>query len=158
MQAGDTGGIIRGKTKWRGLTAADVSADNVLTVPVTSKNKVATRHDQTACPLVMEVLKVAPLPSVGPLIVSEKTGLPYRGNYYDQDWREVGKAAGVPKNVWSMDARAGAAPEAEEATGDLDAARKMAGHTTTKTTLVYVRNDDPANNRRVAEARSTLRQ
>lgn len=157
VQEGDTGGIIRGKTKWRGLTASDVSGDNVLTVPVTSKGKAATRHDLTACPLVMEVLKVASLPSVGPLIVSEKTGLPYRENYYAQDWREIAKAAGVPVDVWSMDSRAGAISEAEEATGDLDAARKMAGHTTTKTTLVYVRNDDLANNRRIAEARAKLR-
>lgn len=157
VQEGDTGGIIRGKTKWRGLTAADISADRVLTVPVTSKGKAATRHDLSACPLVMGVLKTTQLPALGPLIVSEKTGIPYRENYYAQDWREIAKAAGVPEDVWSMDARAGAISEAEEATGDLDAARKMAGHTTSKTTLVYVRNDDLANNRRVAEARAKLR-
>lgn len=157
VEEGDTGGIIRGKTKWRGLSAADISADKVLTVAFTSKNKKATRHDLTACPLVMEVLKKTQLPSVGPLIVSEVTGLPYRENYYAQDWREIATAAKVPAEVWSMDARAGAISEAEEATGDLDAARKMAGHSTSKTTLVYVRNDDLANNRRVAEARSKLR-
>lgn len=157
VEDGDSGGIVRGKTKWRGLSAADISADKVLTVPITSKNKKATRHDLTACPLVMEVLKSAPLPSVGPLIVSETTGLPYRENYYAQDWREIATAAGVPDTVWSMDSRAGAISEAEEATGDLDAARKMAGHSTSKTTLVYVRNDDLDNNRRVAEARSKLK-
>lgn len=157
VEPGDTGGIIRGKTKWRGLTASDISADKVLTVAVMSRNKKATRHDLTACPLVMEVLMKAPLPSVGPLIVSEKTGLPYRENYYAQDWREVAVAAKVPAEVWSMDSRAGAISEAEEATGDLDAARKMAGHSTSKTTLVYVRNDDLDNNRRVAAARSKLR-
>lgn len=157
VEDGDVGGIIRGKTKWRGLTAADISADSVLTVPVMSKNKKATRHDLTACPLVMAVLKEAQLPSVGPLIVSEVTKLPYRENYYAQDWRAIATAAKVPKEVWSMDARAGAISEAEEATGDLDAARKMAGHSTSKTTLVYVRNDDLQNNRRVAEARSKLR-
>lgn len=158
VQDGDTGGIIRGKTKWRGLTAADISAERVLTVRVTSKGKAATRHDLNACPLVLEVLKAAKLPNLGPLIVSEETGIPYRENYYAQDWREIAMAAGVPQNVWSTDARAGAISEAEEATGDLDAARKMAGHTTSKTTLIYVRNDDLANNRRVAEARAKLRQ
>jgi len=158
VQPGEEGGIVRGKTKWRGLTAADISSDLVLTVPVTSRNKKATRHDLTACPLVMEVLEKVKLPSVGPLIVSEKTKLPYRENYYAQDWREIAEAAGVPEHVWSMDARAGAISEAEAATGDLDAARKLAGHTTSKTTLGYVRNDDLENNRRVAEARSKLRQ
>src|SRR5690606_18335487 len=103
-EEGDTGGIIRGKTKWRGLTAADISADKVLTVPMTSRNKKATRHDLTACPLVMEVLKKAAFPKMGPLIVSEKTNLPYRENYYATDWREIAEAAGVPKAVWSADA------------------------------------------------------
>ena len=157
VEEGDTGGIIRGKTKWRGLTAADISAERVLTVAVTSKGKKATRHDLTKCPLVLHVLERVTLPSVGPLIISEKTKLPYRENYYAQDWREIAVAAKVPSEVWSMDARAGAISEAEEATGDLDAARKMAGHTTQKTTLVYVRNDDLENNRRVADARAKLR-
>ena len=40
---------------------------------------------------------------------------------------------------------------------DLEAARKLAGHTNTKTTLGYIRNDDLDNNRKVAEARSKLR-
>ena len=154
----DAGGIIRGKTRWQGLSAADISPDLILTVPMTSRNKKATRHDLTCCPLFSEMLKVAPLPGVGPLVVSEKTGLPYRENYYATDWREIAKAAGVPENLWSMDARAGAISEAEAATGDLDAARKLAGHSTQKTTLIYVRNDDLDNNRRVvADARAKLR-
>ena len=151
----DTGGIVRGKTRWQGLSAADISPEQVLTVPMTSKNKKSTRHDLTCCPLVSEILKVAPLPGVGPLIISEKTGLPYRENYYA--WREIAKAAGVPEDVWSMDVRAGAVSEAEAATGDLDAARKLAGHSTQKTTLIYVRNDDLDNNRRVGDARAKLR-
>ena len=87
----DTGGIVRGKTRWQGLSAADISPEQVLTVPMTSKNKKATRHDLTCCPLVSEILKVAPLPGVGPLIISEKTGLPHRENYYATDWREIAK-------------------------------------------------------------------
>jgi len=57
--------------------------------------------------------------------------------------------------VWS--ARAGAISEAEAAT-DLESARKMAGHTTSKTTQGYVRNGDLDNNRKVADARARLRQ
>ena len=88
----------------------------------------------------------------GPLIVSEVTGLPYRENYYATDWRSIAKSAGVPQEVWSMDARAGAISEAEEATGSLDAARKTGRpHQRASTTLGYVRNDDLDNNRKVAE-------
>ena len=156
VQEGEQGGIVRGRTKWQGLTAADIE-NGVLTVPLTAKNKVATRHDLSACPLVQHVLTQTELPKVGPLIVSETTKLPYRENYYATDWRTVADSAGVPKGVWSMDSRAGAISEAEAATGSLDAARKMAGHTNAKTTQGYVRNDDLDNNRRVAEARANLR-
>jgi hypothetical protein len=154
---GDEGGIVRGGTKWSGLTAADISEDRVLTVPKTSRNKSATRHDLKACPLVRLVLKSVDLPKMGPLITSETTGLPYRENYYAKDWREIAKAAGVPDEIWSMDTRAGAISETEQATGNVDAARKLAGHTTIRTTLGYVRNDDLDHNRKVARARSKLR-
>ncbi|WP_157928850.1 hypothetical protein [Pararhizobium haloflavum] len=156
VAGGDEGGIVRGRTKWRGVTVADLSADLVLTVPHTSRNKVATRHDLKACPLVMWVLDRIDLPKMGPLIVSEKTGLPYRENYYASDWREIATAAEIPNDVWSMDSRAGAISETEEAM-DLDSARKLAGHTNARTTLGYVRNDDLEHNRKVAAARSQLR-
>lgn len=157
LQEGDAGGIIRGNTKWRGLTATDISARMVLSVPLTSKGKQATDHDLSKCPLVQMVLKRVKLPKIGPLIVSEITGLPYRENYYATDWREIATAAKVPESIWSMDARAGAISEAEAAT-DIESARKMAGHTTVKTTQGYVRNGDLDNNRKVADARAKLRQ
>ncbi|MCV3209647.1 integrase [Mesorhizobium sp. YC-39] len=153
---GDAGGIVRGNTKWRGLTVADISADHVLTVPITAKNKAATEHDLSKCPLVQMVLKRIKLPAFGPLVVSEVTSLPYRENYYATDWREIATAAKVPESIWSMDTRAGAISEAEIAT-DLESARKMAGHTTAKTTQGYVRNGDLDNNRKVADARAKLR-
>jgi hypothetical protein len=157
LEAGDAGGIVRGNTKWRGLTVADISAKNILTVPITAKNKAATEHDLAKCPLVQMVLKRITLPAFGPLIVSEATGLPYRENYYATDWRSIATAAKIPESIWSMDARAGAISEAEIAT-DLESARKMAGHTTVKTTQGYVRNGDLDNNRKVADARAKLRQ
>lgn len=145
--------IIRGRTKWRGLSAADVDENMILTVPHTSKGKAATRHDLSVCELVSWVLERTSLPESGPLIVSETTGIPYRTNYYSHDWRKIADLAGVPRDVFSMDTRAGAISEAEELSG-LEPARKMAGHTNSKTTLGYVRNDDLNNNRAVAKARS----
>lgn len=154
---GDKGGIVRGNTKWRGLSAADID-DSVLTVPFVSKNKLASQHDLSKCALVQYVLsKGIELPKVGPLIVSEVTKLPYRENYYATDWRTIADSAGVPSDIWSMDTRAGAISEAELATGSLDAARKLAAHSNPKTTLGYVRNQDLENNRMVAEARANLR-
>lgn len=158
IREGDSGGIVRGRTQWRGPTASNIDANMIFTPHYTSDLKVAVRHDLSVCPLIMDVLRRAPLPSVGPLIVSEDTGYPWRENYYANKWREIARAAGVPDEVQCMDTRAGAISEAEEATNNVEAARKLAGHKSVRTTLGYVRNDDLKNNRRVAEARAKLRQ
>jgi len=55
-----------------------------------------------------------------------------------------------------MDARSGAITEAEAVT-DLETARKMAGHSSSRTTQGYVRGDSLETNRRVARARAELR-
>lgn len=151
------GGIVRGRTRWHGPSVSIISADLILTVEATSKTGSGSVHDLTLCPLTMLVLEKVQLPKVGPLIVSEVTGRPYRENYYAQDFRVIARAAGVPDSVWSMDSRAGAISEAEMATGNLDAARKLATHTNAKTTMRYVRNPVLESNRATAKARQTLR-
>ncbi|GHA13593.1 hypothetical protein GCM10007989_05240 [Devosia pacifica] len=151
------GGIIRGKTRWHGPSVTVISKDHVLTIEATSKTGARSVHDLTLCSLTSLVLDKIDLPAVGPLIVSEDTGVPYRENYYAQDWRAIARAAGVPDTVWSMDSRAGAISEAEAATGNLDAARKLATHSNVKTTMRYVRNDVLESNRATARARQGLR-
>lgn len=157
VKDGAAGGIVRGGTMWRGPTATDISGDLVFTPPYSSNRKVATSHDLSVCDLVGWVLQHIELPRMGPLIVNEDTGLPWRDNYYSRAWRAIADAVGVPTEVRSMDTRAGALSETEEATGSLDATRKLAGHTSAKTTLGYVRNDGLENSRTVARARSRLR-
>ncbi|MEM8652963.1 MAG: integrase, partial [Pseudomonadota bacterium] len=73
-----------------------------------------------------------------------------------RDWRRIARLAGVPDNIWSMDTRAGSISEAEEVAG-LEAARKLAAHSNSKTTLGYVRNDDLENNRKVSVLRAKRR-
>lgn len=151
------GGIVRGKTRWHGPSVSVISKDLILTIEATSKTGSESVHDLKLCPLTLMVLGKITLPQVGPLIVSETTGRPYRENYYAGDWRTIAKAAGVPDSVWSMDSRAGAISEAEMATGNLDAARKLATHSNAKTTLRYVRNGVLESNRETAKARQSLR-
>lgn len=158
VPAGDAeGGIVRGKTRWQGPAVSVISADHILTIEATSKTGSASSHDLKHCPLTMSVLEAINLPKIGPLIVSETTGRPYRENYYAQDWREIARAADVPDTVWSMDSRAGAISEAEAATGSVDSARKLATHTNAKTTLRYIRNDVLESNRSTAMARERHR-
>lgn len=64
----------------------------------------------------------------GPLIIDESAGRPYAESAYGREWRVVARAAGLPSHVWSMDARAGAITEAEDAGADLDHIRSAAAH------------------------------
>jgi hypothetical protein len=46
-------------------------------------------------------------PLLGPVVVYEKSGLPYFGHQFRAAWREVADAAGVPKEIKNMDSVAG---------------------------------------------------
>lgn len=149
-------GIVRGRTRWIGPTVRSLSPDLIFSLEATAKGGAPASFDLKEDDLVTLALEHYKLPETGPLIISETTGMPYRENYYTTDWREIADSAGVPKSIWSMDSRAGAISEAEEVAG-IEAARKMAVHTTTKTTSRYVRNNTLGNNREIAKRRKNLR-
>ncbi|KMO44240.1 hypothetical protein VQ03_04785 [Methylobacterium tarhaniae] len=56
-----------------------------------------------------------------PLVVDERQGRPYAGDAFQREWRKVARTAGIPDHIWTMDARAGAITEAQDAGADLDA-------------------------------------
>jgi len=145
-----------GPFRWRGLTAGAISKDLILTLK-TSKTGAAVARDLAMMPLVTEALKAYKLPELGPIVIDEDTGKPYRDNHYTVKFRKVRKKAGVPDDVWSMDTRAGAVSETVEATGSLEAARELATHSTTKMTKRYSRGDGLQASRRVAELRAEKR-
>ena len=98
----------------------------------------------------------APEERVGPMIVSETTGLPYRQGNFGVTWREIADAAGVPKDVWNMDSRSGGLTEADEAGADPHDIQRHATHSDPKTTGRYIRRNLAANER-VAELRVASR-
>lgn len=141
-----------GEFRWTGLMAKSISKEMILTLK-TSKTGAAVARDLNSYPLVAEALKAFKIPDIGPVVIDEDHGKPYWENRYTEKFRKVRDAAGVPKNVWSMDSRAGAVSETVEATGSLEDARDLATHTTTKTTRRYSRGDGLESSRRIAEAR-----
>lgn len=146
-----------GAFRWRGLTGKDISRDMILTLK-TSKTGAELARDLKVMPLVQEALKAFRIPDIGPVVVDEDTGKPYWENRYTEKFRKVRDAAGVPSNVWSMDARAGAVTETVEATGSLEDASKLATHSTTKTTRRYSRGNGLEKSREIAKARAEKRQ
>jgi hypothetical protein len=145
-----------GEFRWTGLMAKDISKDMILTLK-TSKTGAAVARDLKGYPLVEEALKAYRIPDIGPVVIDEDYGKPYWENRYTEKFKKVRDAAGVSKDVWSMDSRAGAVSETVEATGSLEAARDLATHTTTKTTRRYSRGDGLEASRKVAEARAKNR-
>jgi hypothetical protein len=151
---GDVGsGIVLRRRRWgRGLTWADVSADLTIRME-TTKTGAVVAHDLKLCPIVSSVLsKIPSTARIGPLIIDEMAGRPYAEHAYSREWRVVARAAGVPDQVWNMDARAGGISEADDAGADLDSIRSAAGHTLASTTARYVRGA-VGKSRKVAELR-----
>ena len=113
--------------------------------------------DLRMLPMVVEELARVPEEARrGPLIVNPRTSLPYRNWYYGEMWRKVRKIAGIRKEVWNRDMRAGAITEGRQAAAPSDDLAKTAGHTSKRTTAIYDRDRLEAA-RRVAQARAVYR-
>ncbi len=154
----DLSDVVDGQSKWIGLKWEDIGADMVLRfTPRKTESTSGTQVlvDLSRCPMVMEELSLLPVdyPRSGPVIVNEKTGLPYTEQSWTRRWRADRKAAGLPHKLWNRDLRASAITEARDGNVSLDDASKVAGHAKPKITgAVYDRGQLEAH-RRFAEAR-----
>jgi hypothetical protein len=130
--------------KWIGPTWHQIDAGMVLRItPGKTQNTSEARvaFDLRECPMVVEEIeRIESERRIGPLIVSELTGLPYRYDTFRRSWRRDAMAAGIPPEVWNRDLRAGGVTEAREAGATTDDVAKSAGHTDKRTTArVYDR-------------------
>ena len=134
------GGILHRGTRWTtGLMWSDIDANGILRKK-TSKRGVPVEHDLLLHPMVMEEIGRIPIERrVGPMIVSERTGVPYKHRKFTEVWRRVANAAGVPRDVWNMDARAGAISELYDSGATATDAMKHAGHQDPKRSARYTR-------------------
>ena len=77
---------------------------------------------------------------IGPVVVCEATGRPWKRDHFQKVFRRCARAAGIPDNVWSMDTRAGGMTESYDAGADISRVMKAAGQTQVSTTDRYIRN------------------
>lgn len=104
-----------------------------------SKYRAAADFDLSRYDLLFPLLEaVDPSQRTGSIIKGEH-GLPVRYRTFSKDFRKVARAAGIPDTVWSMDARAGGATEAEEAGAAIEAIQDALTHSKKHTTLRYIR-------------------
>jgi integrase len=145
--------LLRGRQWVNGLQWTDIK-DGVLTKTTTKTGSVVT-HDMLLLPLTSALIADIPVEQrvFGPMILDEATGRPYAEHAYAREWRKVARAAGVPDDVWNMDARSGAATEADEAGAAPEDIQRTLGHADVKTTMRYIRSEGLERTRRVAKAR-----
>lgn len=122
----------------------------------TSKNKGATGFLLSDYPLLFPLLERVPMGERTGAIVKGEHGLPIRERSYRKWWRQIARAAGIPDEVWSMDARAGAITEADDAGVEPRKIQDFATHKDGHSTERYRRRRERAN-KEVAQARSELR-
>ncbi|QND51541.1 integrase [Phyllobacterium sp. 628] len=158
----DKGGVsevvdTESKLKWFGLRWENI--DDNLQLKFTPSKTANTSGKSVAYPLskapmVMEELAHWPEEKrIGPIIVSETTGLPYASRAITERWAEDRKAANIDSKVWARDLRASGITEGRASGATTDDAAKVAGHSGTRTTSsVYDRATEEAAER-FADAR-----
>jgi len=122
----------------------------------TSKNRARTEFLLPDYPLLFPLLEAVPHAEREGAIVNGEHGLPVRERSYRKWFRAIARAAGIPDEVWSMDARAGAATEADEAGADFKSISDLLTHAQPKTTVRYIRRTSKRI-RDVAKARAASR-
>ncbi len=136
--------IRAGNRKWfRGLRFEEINTQLVLK-HITSKKQKEIEVPLSLAPLVMQELKdkyvlMSELPTHGPVILNEETGLPYGAAAFRAKWRRVARKAGVPDTVKNMDSRAGGITEATDAGASLELVRHAATHSDVNMTARYSR-------------------
>lgn len=104
-----------------------------------SKYRTAAEFDLANYSLLFPLLEAVPHGERTGAIIKGEHGLPIRVRSYRNWFRAIKLAAGIPDEVWNMDARAGGATEAEESGAALEAIQGALTHSKKETTLRYIR-------------------
>jgi hypothetical protein len=126
------GPMVSGGYRWTGLTwGVHISPSDLTMQKPTSKSagrKQAMADLKLSAFAMAELMRVPAERRIGPVIVSEVTGLPYQRNTFRRLWRQIAREAGIPDEVQNRDARAGGITEAYTAGAVPDHIRSAATH------------------------------
>lgn len=147
------GGIVRNGKRWQDGLTWDMFDSNL-----TGFEKVISKtakslpepywFDLTPLPEIRERLnRIRPPRPVGPVIVTDRHGLPWDRHAWSNAWRRFKKAAGIEEDIRIMDARAGGITEAKSLGVDSYALRDASQHKEVSTTDRYARGRSDGANR-----------
>lgn len=138
--------LVVNEWKWfRGLRYEEISTDLILR-HVTSKRQKELVINLSHAPMVMEEFYdlyglMTEMPRRGPVIICERTGLPWHAASFRRQWRALARECGIPDRVFNMDTRAGAITEGLASGAPLQSVKKAATHSDSSMTQKYDRND-----------------
>jgi hypothetical protein len=132
------GAITDGPWVWEwGLTWNHIDASMRLAKPTSKSNgSEVAEHDLRNYP---DLIAELPARGVGPIVLDERSRLPWKKAHFSRTFRKIARIAGWPDNVWNMDSRAGAVSEAFEAGAEPADVMRTATHTQMSTTMLYNR-------------------
>ena len=159
---GAQAGIRYGGLIWRdGLTWADIDGAGIIRRQISKTrktSKVIAAHDIAIYPdLAADLARTPADQRIGPLVICHLTGVPPTPEQCRRFFRIVARKAGIPDEVWNMDARAGADTEAYEAGATTEETMALSTHTTVQNNRRYMR-DLTEQSRRAAQKRVASRQ
>ena len=122
-----------------------------------SKHRQVMDFDLTIYGLLFPLLESVPHAERAGSIIQGDNGLPIVRGTYSRQFRRIARAAGIPDTVWSMDARAGGATEADEAEVPVELIQGSMGHSQAAMTQRYIRGGREKKIRAVGLARQSSR-
>jgi len=140
-EPGTDGIRLRGRV-WRdGVTWANIDATGVFTRLV---SKTSRTSQEVAVHVIADypdlAAELARLPrGVGPIVIFPQTGRPPTDDQCRHWFRRIARVAGIPDNVWQMDARAGANTEAFQAGATEEERMALLTHAEPSTNEGYIR-------------------
>jgi hypothetical protein len=127
-----------GREAWTGAFTWENIPGGILRL-ATSKTGAPAVFDLTRFDMLWPLLKARPQSERAGAIVTGDDGRPIRERSYRKWYRQIARGAGLPDDVWNMDARAGAVTEALESGAPLEDVQRAATHSHSATTLGYER-------------------
>lgn len=151
------GAIVRDRFMWLGVLRYEDFLPGMTLDMTRSKNGNGAIFDLNEYPLFLRALAAVPeAERKGPVAITDE-GEPFKKRWFHRVFTELAAAAGVPKGVWSMNARHGGGTESRKAGIPIEDTSEHLQHSNISTTKRHYIKGNVETTRRVARGRVGFR-